>query len=87
MSRTQRSISLSSTEAEYISVSDVLRETIFLRGVFQFIRPLEQIEPTNAFEDNQGGIVLAANPLSSARSKHIDVRYHHIRTQCADGVI
>ena len=31
--------------------------------------------------------MLAENPLSSARSKHIDVRYHHIRTQCADRVI
>ena len=87
LSRTQRIVSLSSTEAEYIAVSDVLRETIFLRGVFQFIRPVEEIKPTKVFEDNQGAIMLAENPLSSARSKHIDVRYHHIRTQCSDRVI
>ena len=31
--------------------------------------------------------MLAENSSSSARSKHIDVRYHHIRTQCADEVI
>ena len=31
------------------------------------------------FEDNQGTIALAENPLSSARSKHIDVRFHFVR--------
>ena len=31
------------------------------------------------FEDNQGAIALAENPLSSARSKHIDVRLHFVR--------
>ena len=31
------------------------------------------------FEENQGGIALAQNPLSSARSKHIDIRFHFVR--------
>ena len=31
------------------------------------------------FEDNQGAKTLAENPLSSARSKHIDVRFHFVR--------
>ena len=30
------------------------------------------------FEDNQGAIALAANLLSSARSKHIDVDFHFV---------
>ena len=66
-------------------VSDILRKTVYLRGVFQFIQPVEVILPTKVYEDNQGAIMLAENPLSSARSKHIDVRYHHIRIQCANG--
>ena len=32
-----------------------------------------------ALEDNQGTNTLIASPLSSARSKHIDVRFHLIR--------
>ena len=32
-----------------------------------------------SFEDNQGAIALAENPISSARSKHIDVRFHFVR--------
>ena len=31
------------------------------------------------FEDNMGAIALAENPISSARSKHIDVRFHFVR--------
>ena len=32
-----------------------------------------------ALEDTQGTKALIENPLSSARSKHIDVRFHFIR--------
>ena len=46
LSRAQICISLSSTDAEYISVSEVLGETIFSRGMFQFIRPVEEVGPT-----------------------------------------
>ena len=31
------------------------------------------------FVDNEGAIALANNPLNSARTKHIDVRFHFIR--------
>ena len=31
------------------------------------------------FEDNEGAKALAENPLSSARTKHIDVRYHFLK--------
>ena len=31
------------------------------------------------FVDNDGAIALTSNPLSSARTKHIDVRFHFIR--------
>ena len=32
------------------------------------------------FEDNQGTIALSKNPVKRQRSKHIDIRYHFIRT-------
>ena len=31
------------------------------------------------YEDNQGAIALAKNPVSHKRTKHIDIRYHFIR--------
>ncbi|CAM9603187.1 unnamed protein product [Pylaiella littoralis] len=31
------------------------------------------------FEDNQGAIQIAHNPITNSNSKHIDVRHHFIR--------
>ena len=86
-SRTQKCVTLSSTESEYVSLSDTVRETLFARGVLNFIQPNSADQPIKIWEDNAGAIQLAENPLSSGRSKHIDVRYHHIREHCVDGIV
>ena len=39
------------------------------------------------FVDNDGAIKLASNPLSSARTKHIDVRFHFVRELVSSGII
>ncbi|CAB1100806.1 unnamed protein product [Ectocarpus sp. CCAP 1310/34] len=38
-------------------------------------------------EDNQGAMALVQNPLSSGRTKHIDVRFHFIRGLFRSGEI
>ena len=48
------------------------------RGV-TFCLPKAKRITCPGFEDNQETIALAANPLHSARSKHIDVRFHFVR--------
>ena len=37
--------------------------------------------------DNQGAIALAKNPVYHQRSKHIDIRYHFIRSEVQEGVV
>ena len=37
--------------------------------------------------DNQGTINLAKNPVNHQRSKHIDIKYHFIRTEIQPGTI
>ena len=39
------------------------------------------------YEDNEGAKALAENPLSSGRSKHIDVRWHFIRDLVRSGAV
>ena len=85
-SRTQKAVTLSSTEAEYIGVGECVKEVLFLRGILEFFDPGQSMIGIPIFEDNVGAIKLAENPLSSARSRHIDVRHHFIRKLCADGV-
>ena len=44
-----------------------------------FIFPGLRGSCVQVLEDNQRATALAENPLSSARSKHIDVRFHRVR--------
>ena len=42
---------------------------------------------TTIYGDNQGAIALSKNPVNRQRSKHIDVKYHFIRTTLNEGKI
>ena len=76
-SRVQKSIALSSTEAEYMSLSDTSRQLVWIRALFTEIGI--KLGPIPLCGDNQGSIFLASNPVQEKRIKHIDLRYHYIR--------
>jgi len=38
-------------------------------------------------EDNQGAITIAKNPVTHARTKHIDIRYHYNHETVQDGIV
>ena len=78
-SNTQHVVSFSTSEAEYIVAGDGVNETLFVRTVLSFITPETSGASIKVLEDNQGAKALIENPLSSARRKHIDVRFHFIR--------
>ena len=78
-SKTQRVVSLSTSEVEYIAAGDGVKEALFVRAVLSFIPPETCGASIKVLEDNQGTKALIKNFLSSARSKHIDVRFHFIR--------
>ncbi|CAN0010261.1 unnamed protein product, partial [Sphacelaria rigidula] len=64
----------------------------FVRSVLSFLRPrvvLGRVEEYDIvlYEDNEGAKALADNPLSSGRSKHIDVRWHFIRDLVRTGAV
>ncbi|CAB1113034.1 unnamed protein product [Ectocarpus sp. CCAP 1310/34] len=78
-SRTQKCVTLSTTEAEYVALGDVVKEILFLRQIWRFMLPQVGMPCIPIFEDNQGAIQLAQNPISNSNSKHIDVRHHFLR--------
>jgi len=84
-SRTQKSVTLSSTEAEYVAMAEGFKETIFLRYVWSFIFPDRDVGCTTVNEDNVGALHLANNPATTPNSKHIDIRHHFIRERVANG--
>lgn len=82
-SRRQPTVALSTTEAEYMALAAAIQEAIWLK---QFAGEVGRILPCEPFVtkcDNQSAICLASNDGCSARSKHIDIRYHFIRNHIA----
>ena len=84
-SRTQKSVNLSSTEAEHVALAAGIKETICLRYVCSFIFPNRDVGCTLVKEDNMGAIHLARNPATTPNPKHIDFRHHFIREIFANG--
>ena len=78
VSKTQRVVSLSTSEVEYIAAGEGAKEALFERAVLSFIAPETSGASIKVLEDNQGVKTLIENPLSSARSKHIDLHFHFI---------
>jgi Reverse transcriptase (RNA-dependent DNA polymerase) len=69
---------LSSTEAEYMAISDLGREIQSFSNLYEALS-LRLPKPIIIFEDNLGTIAMCVSDSYTARSKHIAVRYHHIR--------
>src|ERR1700753_3777758 len=76
-SRAQKTIALSSTEAEYMALSDCSRQVAWIHTLLGELG--YHLKPIPICGDNQGLIFIASNPITGKRSKHIDIRYHYIR--------
>jgi transposase InsO family protein len=79
-SKKQSSIALSSAEAEYIAGAHAAKEAIWLRRLLTELRLLDY-DPTIIHMDSQSAMAIAKNPQFHDRTKHIDVRYHFLRSK------
>ncbi|KAG5899309.1 hypothetical protein JTB14_029262 [Gonioctena quinquepunctata] len=85
-SQKQKSVVLSTTEAEYVAASEGTKEVIWLiRLLNEFAQHSEYIPTLRV--DNASAIKLAKNPEFHKRSKHIEMRYHFVREKYQEGVI
>lgn len=85
-SKRQQTVSLSTTEAEFIAAAEATKEAMWLRKLLSDIGHLYD-GPTLLNVDNQSAIKLTRNPEFHRRSKHIDVRYHFICEKLTENVI
>ena len=76
-SRAQRSVTLSSTEGEYVAASETAAEMMFIRNNLKFFG-IELADKMQLFVDNAGAIHLTKNE-SVSRTKHVDIRAHYVR--------
>ena len=81
-----RSVVLSTTEAEYVSISEVVKEIKF---IYQLLESMDVKVPLpiKVRVDNIGAIWLANNSGVSERTKHVDTRAHLVRTYVINEVV
>lgn len=93
-SKLQTEIALSSTESEYISLSQSLREVIPMMRLINEMKDNGFDLPINTpevhckvFEDNNGALEMAQTPKMRPRTKHLNIKYHHFRSAVADKLV
>jgi hypothetical protein len=82
-------VALSSTEAEYMALTQPTKEVIWLRFLLSEIldRQYKKLPSITIFADNQGCIALAHNPKYHARTKHINIQHHFVREKVEGGEV
>ncbi|XP_063632933.1 uncharacterized protein LOC134804008 [Cydia splendana] len=85
-SKKQKTIALSTAEAEYVAISEAAREAIFIK---RFVAEItgEREKQLTIFSDSQSAVAIAQNPVHHQRTKHIDVRHHYVREAVENGHI
>ena len=76
----QNVVARSSTEAEYMALSDCAANVVSVRQFLSELN-LQPSTPTPIGEDNRGACLIAQNKNCSKRTKHIRLRFHHFRDE------
>ncbi|GJT67281.1 integrase, catalytic region, zinc finger, CCHC-type containing protein [Tanacetum coccineum] len=84
-SKKQRSTAISTTEAEYITMSGCCSQILWMRSQLKDYGFIFNKIPL--YCDNKNAITLSYNNVQHSRSKHIDIRHHFIQEQVENGVV
>ena len=93
VSKMQTEIALSTTEAEYIALSQAMRDLIPFSNMAKELGNHYHTLTGNPkilcrlFEDNNGALLLAKEHRYRPRTKHIALKYHHFRTFVNEGKV
>lgn len=71
-------MTLSSTEAEYVTTTTTACQTMWMRRIMTELLHKQQ-EPTHIFCDNKSTIAMSCNHVFHKKTKHIDTKYRFIR--------
>ena len=74
----EKGVSLSPAEGEYVTLSRTCKPLLHYR---QFATDLgyPQLNPSIMLEDNASAIKLTTTPIIPSKSRHIDLKHHHVR--------
>ena len=95
VSKLQTEIALSTTEAEYVALSQSMRDLLPMKSLLSelikmigaYNNDLRVTTKSTVFEDNNGARILATSPKMTPRSKHIAVKYHFFQSKVDSGEV
>ncbi|GAQ92153.1 hypothetical protein KFL_009340020 [Klebsormidium nitens] len=82
-SKLQQTVAYSTVEAEYMAAAHAAKEALWIRKLAADLG-LESGRLT-VWSDNQGALQLIKHPITSQRSKHIDISHHFVRERVVRG--
>ncbi|CAB1118547.1 unnamed protein product [Ectocarpus sp. CCAP 1310/34] len=82
----QTVVATSSVEAEFVALSKGCNIIKYFRHLLDTINQTQE-EATVVWEDNSGALKLTRSFRITPRTKHIDVKFHHVRSLVTDGVV
>ena len=77
MSKKQNSVSLSTTEAEYIDAGSCCSQFLWMKKVLTDYGISQ--DTMVVYCDNSSAIDISKNHIQHSKTKHIEIRYHFIR--------
>ena len=87
----QKSVTKSTTQAEYLGLSNAGREALWLREMISFLERIDKSEkdpPPSVpmiFGDNKAAIQLARGLSNTTKIKHVDTAFHHVLDETKKG--
>jgi len=81
----QDSVTLSSTEAEYVAIAHCITDMVFIKAVAESMY-IKVKTPMVAYTDNTGAIDLLYNWTTAGRTRQIDIRHHFMRELAEAGI-
>nr|GEY98913.1 ribonuclease H-like domain-containing protein [Tanacetum cinerariifolium] len=84
-SKKQECTSMSSAEAEYMSLSECCAQVLWMRTQLKDYG--FHFDKLPMYCDSKAAIAISCNPVQHSRTKHIDVRYHFIKEKVEKGIV
>ena len=85
MSKKQNSISLSTTEVEYIVAGSYCTQLLWMQNLLHDYGICQ--EHLTIYCDNTSAINISKNLVQHSRTKHIEIRHHFVRELVEDGIL
>jgi hypothetical protein len=85
-SKQQATVALSSAEAEFIAVGELVKEIVFVVQILLSMGVAVKM-PVVIFVDNMGAIFMSKNTTSNSRTRHMDVKWRFLNTMTEDGLV